>query len=504
MTANNANNESGSLAQANILQQKLPDRLFGTDGIRGHHHDAIFNADNLAKLARASVVAITLERSSHNDTQHAHRLLNPLVVIAHDTRASSNSIKKALIDGFHTVGWRVVDGSILPTPGLAFVTHHLQASLGIMISASHNPPEDNGIKFFAYNGSKISDAIEQAIEAFMREPYPIQTSTPLSAKISPSREMAPDAIEAYTHHLRGQLRFCNLSKVRVVVDCAHGAAYKLLPLILEEAGASVIRIGCTPDGHNINVDCGSTHPRAMIDAVRQNQAHWGITLDGDGDRVIMCDQAGTLWDGDHILALFADTALKEGALQKGDAIIGTVMSNGGLDQFLTSHGLKFVRAAVGDRFVAQAMRDYAGRLGAEPSGHIIDGLCLNDTMPSLLIGDGLQVALKMLAIVASRRQQQHTSALQRLFEPWPLKLINLRTSSLPHAIMQDPAFNATITSITQKAGESVHCVVRPSGTERLLRVMVQGQMQSDVDNILKRLLTAVKHTDDRLFRESKI
>ncbi|HEY2049490.1 MAG TPA: phosphoglucosamine mutase, partial [Caulobacteraceae bacterium] len=378
---------------------------FGTDGIRGQANQFPMTAE---VALRVGMAAGKLFRSG-GDRRH-------LVVIGKDTRLSGYMIEPALVAGLTSVGMDVRLFGPLPTPAVAMMTRSMRADLGVMISASHNSFSDNGIKLFGPDGYKLSDEMEARIEAHMDEGLQEGLAGPKEL----GRVARMDEAQArYIEIVKATLpRTLSLQGLRVVVDCANGAAYKVAPTALYELGAEVIEIGVTPNGFNINEECGSTYPKAMAKAVRDYRADIGIALDGDADRLVICDERGQIIDGDQIMALIAAAWAKQGALT-GAGVVATVMSNLGLERFLAARGLALHRTQVGDRYVMARMREGGFNLGGEQSGHII----LSDYSTT---GDGLIAALQVLAVlVASTRPASETG---RVFEPLPQRLKSLRVN----------------------------------------------------------------------------
>jgi phosphoglucosamine mutase len=377
-------------------------RLFGTDGIRGTANTAPMTAEMALKLGQAA--GLLFMRGDHR-----HR-----VIIGKDTRLSGYMLEPALTAGFISAGMNVTLAGPLPTPAIAMLTRSLRLDLGVVISASHNPFEDNGIKLFGPDGNKLSDEMEQQIEALMAQDLSGRMAGPEHlGRASRLVDAAGRYIEAAKFSLPRGLR---LDGLRIVLDCANGAAYKVAPSALFELGAEVISLGVQPDGFNINRDAGSTAPRQLCEAVLEHGADIGIALDGDADRVILADERGEIIDGDQILGLIARDMVETGKLA-GGGIVATVMSNLGLERFCTGLGLEFHRTKVGDRYVAETMREKGINLGGEQSGHVI----LSDFATT---GDGLVAALRVLAVLV--RSGKRASEACRVFAPLPQLLRNVR------------------------------------------------------------------------------
>ncbi|HEY1877360.1 MAG TPA: phosphoglucosamine mutase, partial [Rhizomicrobium sp.] len=377
-------------------------KYFGTDGIRGRTNTAKLTPEVALKAGMAAGRIFTRG-------EHRHR-----VVIGKDTRLSGYMIESALVSGFTAVGMDVFQFGPLPTPAVAMLTRSLRADLGVMITASHNPYEDNGIKFFGPDGLKLSDEVENEIEALMAAG--LEQGLAPSAQIGRAKRIDDSQARYIEFAKRTFPRNARLDGLRIVIDCANGAAYKVAPEVLWELGADIVPIGVSPDGMNINQDCGSTAPQAMCNRVREVRADFGIALDGDADRVVMADEHGRIIDGDQILALIASSWAKIGRL-KGGGVVGTVMSNAGLDRFLKTLNLSLARSAVGDRYVLEEMAKGGFNVGGEQSGHII----LSDFSTT---GDGLVAALQVLAVLAGEGKPASEAA--HLFEPLPQVLENVR------------------------------------------------------------------------------
>jgi phosphoglucosamine mutase len=440
---------------------------FGTDGIRGQANRHPMTAE---VALRVGLAAGKMFRSRY-DRRH-------LVVIGKDTRLSGYMIEPALVAGFTSVGMDVRLFGPLPTPAVAMMTRSMRADLGVMISASHNSFADNGIKLFGPDGYKLSDEQELGIEAFMDESLQEGLASPLGL----GRVLRIDDAQArYVEIVKATFpRTMSLAGLRIVIDCAHGAAYRVAPTALYELGAEVIELGITPNGMNINEESGSTHPEAMSRAVKDYRADIGIALDGDADRLVICDEKGVVVDGDQIMALIAGAWAKDGRI-KGGGIVATVMSNLGLERFLKHRGLTLERTAVGDRYVMQRMREGGYNLGGEQSGHVI----LSDFSTT---GDGLIAALQVLSVLIAADKPLSTLAQQ--FEPAPQRLENVRYSGgkpLDNAKVKD-----AIATAEAKLGTSGRLVVRASGTEPLIRIMAEGDDEKLVGKLVKEIAGAVR------------
>ena len=440
-------------------------RLFGTDGVRGTANTAPMTAEMALKIGAA------VGRYFRRDAGGVHR-----VVIGKDTRLSGYMFENALTAGLTSTGMNVLLLGPVPTPAVGLMVRSMRADLGVMISASHNPATDNGIKFFGPDGFKLSDEAEIEIEAL------------IDAGVQPARAVnigrarrVDDARFRYSERVKSSLpRGLLLDGLKVVIDCANGAAYRAAPEILWELGAQVIPLGTEPDGHNINLDCGSTKPDAAADAVLAQTADVGICLDGDADRVILIDEAGKVADGDQLMALLASRMAAEGTL-RGGALVATVMSNLGLERHLQGLGLKLERTAVGDRYVVERMREGDFNLGGEQSGHIV----MTDHSTT---GDGLMAGLHFLAEMV--RSGRPASALARQFEPVPQLLRNVR-----YAAGQQPLDLPSVQSAIAGAEAALtgkgRLLIRKSGTEPLIRVMAESEDQALLERAVDSVVGAV-------------
>jgi len=440
-------------------------KYFGTDGVRGRANEVI-TPELALKIGQAA--GLLFQRGDYR-----HR-----VVIGKDTRLSGYMIETALVAGFTSVGMDVLQLGPMPTPAVAMLTRSMRCDLGVMISASHNPYEDNGIKLFGPDGFKLSDDTEREIELLI--------DSDLSSRLSRSdvlgRAKRIESVHArYIEFAKRTLpKRLDLEGLRVVVDCANGAAYKVAPETLWELGAEVIAIGVEPDGFNINRDVGSTAPEALIAKVRELRADVGIALDGDADRVIIVDEKGRVVDGDQLMAVVARSWREDGRLSL-PGVVATVMSNLGLERFLGGLGLDLIRTAVGDRYVLEHMREHGYNLGGEQSGHII----LSDYMTT---GDGLIAALQLLSVV--KRRDKPVSEICHCFEPLPQVLKNVR-----YGKGQPLAADAVVTAIAAartRLGTAGRLVIRPSGTEPVIRVMGEGDDRDLVSQVVNDVVDAVR------------
>lgn len=405
--------------------------------------------------------------------KHRHR-----AVVGKDTRLSGYMIEQALTAGFLSVGVDVLLLGPVPTPAVGFLTRSMRADVGVMISASHNPYQDNGIKLFGPDGFKLSDAVEAEIERLVATPAEVA----LAGSDEIGRAKRLDDVEGrYVEAVKASARDrLDLSGLKIVVDCANGAAYKVAPTVLWELGAEVIPIGISPDGFNINKGCGSTHPEALQERVVAHGAHLGIALDGDADRLAMVCEKGQLIDGDQLMAAIADRWQKDGRLN-GGGVVATVMSNLGLERFLVARKLKLVRTQVGDRYVLEAMRSGGFNLGGEQSGHII----MTDHATT---GDGLMAALQALsAMIASGKP---ASEAFHVFDRVPQLLKNVRVTDAASALSAT-AVVAAIAAAEERLGAKGRILVRKSGTEPLIRVMAEGDDSTLVQSVVDRIVEAI-------------
>ena len=443
--------------------------IFGTDGVRARINTGPMRAEAVVRLALAA------GRWFADNNQQEGRSTNPVVVIGKDTRLSGYMLESALVAGFTSIGINCRLLGPVPTAAVSYLTHSMRADFGVMISASHNPHQDNGIKLFGPDGAKLADKIELEISELMQGSIALAEPDKLgrARRIINSAQRYMEAAKATFD------TSLSLSGLHLVVDCAHGAAYRTAPETLVELGADILPMGVAPDGLNINLECGATAPEGMARAVREAGADIGICLDGDADRLILADEKGRICDGDQILAALA-IEMKENGRLKGP-VIGTVMSNLGLERFLADAGIDFQRAAVGDRYIAAQMRETGSQLGGEPSGHIL--------LPELTrTGDGLIAALQVLAILAGSGKK--ASEILSSFTPVPQKLVNLR--DMDKAVLSHPDIKAEMQAVTDELGDEGRILLRPSGTEPLIRVMVEALDEARLDAAMQRLVTALK------------
>ena len=443
----------------------MADSLFGTDGVRGQANSWPMTAEMALKLGAAAGRYFRRDKQEHR------------VVIGKDTRLSGYMIENALTAGFTSTGMNVFLLGPVPTPAIGYLTHSLRADVGVMISASHNPASDNGIKLFGPDGFKLSDEAEAGISGLLRSG--VEPCAP--ANIGRARRFE-DARGRYVEYAKTTFpRGKRLDGLRIVLDCANGAAYKTAPSVLWELGAEVIPIGVDPNGTNINAKCGSTHPETAAAKVRETRADLGICLDGDADRIILIDETGKVADGDQIMGLIATRWAEEGRLA-GDTLVATVMSNLGLEQHLASKGIALERTGVGDRYVVERMRGGGFNLGGEQSGHIV----MTDHATT---GDGLIAALQFLAAMVETGRR--ASDLAQVFKPVPQKLINIRYAAGKAPLEADQVQEA-IAAGEKRLGTGGRLLIRKSGTEPLIRVMGEAGDLALLDEVLTSIVDAVK------------
>ncbi len=435
-------------------------RYFGTDGIRGRVNEPPMTPEMALRVGLAA-------GRSFRRGNHRHRVL-----IGKDTRLSGYMLEPALTAGFTASGMDVILVGPMPTPAVAMLTRAMRCDLGVMISASHNPYADNGIKLFGPDGFKLSDAKEREIEELIDAPL----DAGLAAPADLGRAKRLDDVEGrYVEFVKATLPAgFTLEGLKVVVDCAHGAAYKVAPTVLWELGAEVIPLAVEPDGFNINADCGSTHPDGMAVKVRELGADLGIAFDGDADRVVFADEKGAVVDGDQLLAVLAEGLAGTGRL-KGGCVVATVMSNLGLERHLAGLGLRLERTKVGDRYVLERMREIGANLGGEQSGHII-------LLDHTTTGDGLLTALHVLWRLKEAGEPASTAL--RRFAPVPQVLRNHRFDRTKGDPLADPAFREAVRAAERRLGEGGRLVVRKSGTEPVIRLMAEGDDPTVIETVL--------------------
>jgi phosphoglucosamine mutase len=441
-------------------------KLFGTDGIRGTANREPITAETALAVAMAAGAQFTRG-------PHRHQ-----VVIGKDTRLSGYMLEPALTAGFISVGMDVILLGPLPTPAVGMLTRSLRADLGVVISASHNPYQDNGIKLFGPDGYKLSDEVEREIEA--------RIGKGAAGDLAPHNGLGrarrlDDERGRYIEFVKSSFpRGLRLDGLKVVVDCANGAAYKVAPTVLYELGADVVSLGVAPDGFNINQDCGATHPGSMQEAVVIHGAHLGLALDGDADRVVLADERGQLVDGDQLMALIARSWLQDDRLM-GGGVVGTVMSNLGLERLLNDLGLELARTPVGDRYVVERMRQSGFNLGGEQSGHVI----LSDFSTT---GDGLIAALQALAVLIQAGRP--ASETMRLFDPLPQLIKNVEING--GAPLDDHRVQAAIRHGEAALGDRGRLLIRKSGTEPLIRVMAEGEDESLIGRVVDDIVESLE------------
>lgn len=439
-------------------------KYFGTDGIRGRVGDAPVTPDFVLRLGFAAGKVLA---------RHGSRK----VIIGKDTRISGYMLESALEAGLAAAGLSAAFTGPMPTPAVAYLTRTFRAEAGIVISASHNPYYDNGIKFFTIDGTKLPDEVEEAIEAEMEKPLTCVESAELG-KASRIVDAAGRYIEFCKATFPNELR---LNELKIVVDCANGATYHIAPSVFRELGAQVIAIGCEPDGVNINEEVGATDVRALQARVLAEKAHLGIAFDGDGDRVIMVDHEGNKVDGDQILYIIAREGLRQGQLRGG--AVGTLMSNMGLEVALKQLGIPFTRAKVGDRYVMEKMKEKDWRIGAENSGHVI-------LLDKTTTGDGIVAALQVVAAMA--RNHMTLQDLCSGMKMFPQVLVNVRYKDSAVNPLENETVKAIAHEVEQALGNRGRVLLRKSGTEPLIRVMVEGEDEAQVTAFAHRIADAVK------------
>jgi len=444
-------------------------KLFGTDGIRGTANVHPMTPEIALSLGRAIAHVF-----------HKHEGERKQILIGKDTRLSGYMFEDALAAGICSMGVNVIQVGPVPTPALAFLTRDMRCNAGVMITASHNPYQDNGIKFFAADGFKLPDADELRIEALITSGELFGSSVPPD-EIGQARRIE-DARGRYIVYLKHTFpRDLTLKGMRVVIDCANGAGYRVGPTVFRELGAEVVELGCEPDGRNINEECGSLFPEHTAAKVRELRADIGIALDGDADRVIIVDEQGEIFDGDMLMWLCARDMHERGTLEKA-TVVATVMSNLGLELALGSLGIDLERAAVGDRYVVEAMRKGGYNLGGEQSGHI---LFLDESTT----GDGIMSALQVMALMA--RSGKRLSDLNRGFERLPQIMVNIGVAE-KRPLEELPAFQDAVTEVEEELGDTGRVLVRYSGTELKARVMVEGRDEARVHEMANELAEKLK------------
>jgi len=444
-------------------------KLFGTDGIRGKANVYPMTPE----------IATALGRAVTHFFQSKHTTRKPLIIVGKDTRLSCYMLEQAFAAGVCSQGGEVILTGPLPTPGVAFVTHSMRADAGVMISASHNKFSDNGLKIFDANGNKLPDAVEIELENLTLNPDLMPTL--IDDELGNAKRLK-EVFGRYIVHVKSKLdSSCDLEGMRIVLDCANGAGYKVTPMMLSELGAEILPMGVEPNGHNINLNCGSLHPEEASEKVKTYRADLGICLDGDADRVTMIDGEGHIVEGDKLIGLFAKFLLDKGEIKKGDTVVGTVMSNLGLEFYIKSLGLKFHRTKVGDRYILEYMKKNKCLLGGEPSGHVIFGA-------HSTTGDGALAALK--AVEATQYYKKSLRELVSGIKLFPQVIKNaVVNNKVPLETV--PPLQTSMKKVTDALGEKGRILVRYSGTEPLARVMVEGENYEQVHDLCEELVDVV-------------
>lgn len=443
-------------------------RLFGTDGVRGIANKEL---DSLLAFNLGRIGAYVLTEETHH---------KPRIAVGKDTRISGDMLESALVAGICSMGAEAVVLGVQPTPAVAYLTRHLGLDAGVVISASHNPFEYNGIKFFDSNGYKLSDELEDKIEALLKNPEN-GIANPTGAEIGKKVEI-DNAVHAYIDFLKKTID-TNMRGLKIAVDCANGASYIAAPSVLADLGAEVVIINNKPDGKNINVKCGSTHPEELQKRVVESGAHIGLAFDGDADRLIAVDNRGQIVNGDHMLAIFAKYFKEKGTL-KNDAVVGTVMSNMGLEIALRREKCRLIKAKVGDRYVLEEMMNNGYNIGGEQSGHIIF-LDHNTT------GDGLLTALQLLSII--KETGKKLSDLASIMTELPQVLVNARVKNQNKGkYMEDEEIVLMIEELESKLKDKGRVLIRPSGTEPLVRVMLEGENEAELKEAAVKLANLIE------------
>ena len=445
-------------------------KLFGTDGIRGKANTYPMTCEVAMQLGRAV---------THYFQAYGPHTKRPVIVLGKDTRLSCYMLELAFAAGVCSQGGKVVQTGPLPTPGVAFATSSMRATAGVMISASHNSYSDNGIKIFDGQGNKLPDDVEKKLEEMVLNPelVPIRESSQLG-----NAKRLDEIFGRYIVHVKSNFDYrYNLDDMRVVVDCANGAGYKVAPMIFEELGAEVFTLGVEPNGQNINLNCGSLSPEAASLDVRKYKADLGLCLDGDADRATMIDHEGNIVHGDRLIGLFSKLLLDRGVIKPGNEIVGTVMSNLGLENYIKSLGLNFSRTKVGDRYILERMKATGAKLGGEPSGHVV----FADHSKT---GDGILVALKAIECI-----KHYKKSLKELTEGIPLFPQITKNASIKQKLPLDQvdSIQKAVKKAEKELGSNGRVLVRYSGTEPLARVMVEGQSEDQVDRLCDELVNVL-------------
>ncbi len=446
-------------------------KLFGTDGIRGEANQHPMTTEIAMQVGRAIAFIVKDRARGHS------------IVIGKDTRLSCYMLENALAAGICSMGVDVMLVGPLPTPGISFITTSMRADAGVVISASHNPFQDNGIKIFAHDGFKLPDRVEEEIEDLIFS-QKMEALRPVAEEVGKARRIE-DAKGRYIVFLKHSFpKQQTLDDFHVVLDCAHGATYGVAPHVFEELGAKVTALAVHPDGTNINRKCGALHPEIMAETVREVGADLGLAFDGDGDRLIVCDERGQIVDGDHLMAICARDLLKRRKLRK-KTLVATVMSNMGLEVAMGSIGAKMVRTAVGDRYVVECMRQNGYSFGGEQSGHLV-------FLDQITTGDGILAGLQLLSVM--QKQDRPLSELATIMQSYPQVLKNVRTATRM-SIDEIPHFTKTVRSFEEKLDTTGRILVRPSGTEPVIRVMVEGQDEEMINEMADELCELVSNAD---------
>lgn len=439
-------------------------RLFGTDGVRG-----------VANKDLSPLLAFKLGRAGAKVLSKLHE--RPAIVVGKDTRISGDMLESALIAGICSVGADAFKVGVMPTPAVAYLTRHFRADAGVVISASHNPVEYNGIKFFSKDGCKLPDAMEDEIEALLDDPEQI-IKDPIGSDVG--KICLKDGVRPYVDFIKSAVNK-DFQGLTVALDCANGASYRVAPMILEELGAKLHVINNHPDGSNINVNCGSTHPEALCRYVKEVGADVGLSFDGDADRLIAVDEKGEIVDGDHVMAICGSYMKKRGLL-KNNTVVSTVMSNLGLEAALKKASIKMVRAKVGDRYVLEEMLLSGHNFGGEQSGHIIF-LDHNTT------GDGILTGVNLIKVMVD--EQKPLSKLSRIMKVYPQVLVNVHVAD-KSKYASNERIQQTISENQALLEETGRILVRPSGTEPLIRVMVEGEEQDVIERVAATIADVIK------------
>jgi len=443
--------------------------LFGTDGVRGLANVYPMTPDVAMNLGRAVAYVFKNEKSR-----------NPRILIGKDTRLSCYMLENALAAGICSMGVDVLLVGPMPTPAIAFLTESMRADAGVVISASHNPFQDNGIKLFSHDGFKLPDRVEARIEELIESPT-LEQEMPTGKDVGKAYRI-DDARGRYIVFAKHTFpKELTLDGLKIVLDCAHGATYKVAPAVFEELGAEVIKIGVEPNGTNINENCGALYPDLMQELVRTSSADMGIALDGDGDRVIVVDEKGNVVDGDHIMAICAKDMIENKRLNY-NTVVATVMSNMGLEKALKKMGGRLVRTKVGDRYVVETMREKGYNFGGEQSGHLI-------FMDHITTGDGILAALQLLAVM--QRTKRPLSELASVMETFPQVLYNVRLTE-KRPLEEIPGLEKLQKRLEERLGSRGRILIRPSGTEPVIRVMVEGEDQDEIEEIAKELSSHIE------------